>query len=390
MSGHRLNRRRFLLNAGLAAAGLFLHGGFLRSCAGAASKLLYVGTYTSGDSVGIYRCRFRYDTEELDLVGETPGITNPSYLAIAENGEYLYSVIQVADYRGRETGGVAAFEIARGSGELTLLNQQASEGAGPCYITTDKEDKLLLVANYTSGTVAALPITSEGRLEEAADMVQHTGSSVNERRQQGPHAHCIIFDPANRYVFATDLGIDKILIYALDRTRGTLVPNDQPFVKTSPGAGPRHITFHPGGKWLFAINELNSTITRYGYNEPGGILKAEQTVSTLPPDFRDSNTCADIHISPDGSFLYGSNRGHDSIVIYAVDPSTGELSYVEHESTRGNTPRNFVIDPTGYYLLAANQNSDSITIFRRDNTSGALTFTGKNLAIPSPVCLKFL
>jgi len=365
-------------------------GVFMKSCADAASKLLYVGTYTSGNSAGIYHCRFWYDTGKLELVGETPGITNPSYLAIAPNGAYLYSVIQVGDYQGRETGGVAAFAIARESGALTVLNQQASEGAGPCYISTDKENRYVLVANYTSGTVAALPLARDGRLEEASGVVQHTGSSVNERRQQGPHAHCIMFDPDNRYVFATDLGIDKILIYAFDQSNGTLTPNDQPFVKTAPGAGPRHIVFPPSGKWLFAINELNSTITSYSYDKSAGLLREEQTVSALPPGFEESNTCADIHVSPDGKFLYGSNRGHNSIVAFAVNPDTGKLSYAAHESTRGNTPRNFIIDPTGNFLLAANQNSDSITIFRRDNKSGTLTFTGRSLEIPSPVCLKFL
>jgi len=382
------SRRRFLQYSGLAVAGLFLPGISYSRQGG--DLLLYVGTYTSGDSVGIYRCRFQPKTGKLNLIGETPDVVNPSYLAIAPGRQHLYAVNETGDYEGRSSGAVSAFAINQDSGELTFLNQQASRGAAPCYVSTDDQGKWVLVANYNGGNLCVLPVDSRGGVGEPTDIVQHTGTGVNPQRQKGPHAHSVLLDPANRYALSADLGIDKILIYRFDGRRGRLLENDPAFAKTAPGAGPRHIVFHPNGSFVYVIDEMGSTIMVFGYDAAHGELAAIQTVSTLPDTFRGSNTAADIHVSPDGRFLYGSNRGHDSLAVFSVHPSTGKLSSVGYESTRGHTPRNFTMDPGGNFLLAANQNSDSVVIFRRNLKTGTLSAIGDILRIPSPVCLTFL
>jgi 6-phosphogluconolactonase len=257
-------------------------------------------------------------------------------------------------------------------------------------MSVDATGRFVLVANYGSGSVCVLPIGRDGGLGDAADVVQHQGSSVNPRRQQGPHAHSITLDAANRYAFAADLGIDKVMVYRLDTASGKLIPNDPPWAQVKPGAGPRHFDFHPSGKYAYLINELDSTITAFAYDASRGIIREIQTVPTLPADFRGASTCADVHVSPSGKFLYGSNRGHDSIVIFRIDEATGRLSYVGHELTQGKTPRNFAIDPTGTFLLAANQNSDTIVTFRIDQQTGKLTPTGHVAEAPMPVCLKLM
>lgn len=387
MQTFQYSRRRFLKYSGLAVAGLFLPGlTFHRQSGG---LLLYVGTYTSGDSVGIYRCRFQPETGKLTLVGETPNVVNPSYLAIAPDWKFLYAVNETGDFEGRSSGAVSAFAIKQDSGELTFLNQQASRGAAPCYVSTDNQGKWVLVANYNGGNLCVLPVDNRGRLGEPSDIVQHTGSGVNPQRQKGPHAHSVLLDPANRYALSADLGIDKILIYHFDRQRGRLLENDPPFAPAAPGAGPRHIVFHPNGAFVYVIDEMGSTVMVFRYDGDRGALAKLQTISTLPGDFQGTNTAADIHVSPDGRFLYGSNRGHDSLAIFSIQSSTGRLTSVGYESTQGQIPRNFSIEPDGDFLLAANQNSDSIVVFRRNKHTGTLKATGETLQIPSPVCLKF-
>ena len=245
------------------------------------------------------------------------------------------------------------------------------------------------MANYSSGSVAVLPVMKDGRLVEASDAVQHEGASVNASRQKAPHAHSITLDPANRYAFAADLGTDKVMIYRLDAARGKLIPNKPPWACTKPGAGPRHFAFHPSGKYAYVINELDSTMMAFTYDGSRGSLTEIQIAPTLPEGWEGTNYCADVHVHPGGRFLYGSNRGHDSIVIYAIDPSTGRLALRGHGPTLGKAPRNFAIDPTGTFLLAANQDSDNIVVFRIDPATGLLSPTGHELKLPKPVCIKF-
>jgi 6-phosphogluconolactonase len=301
----------------------------------------------------------------------------------------LYAVNEVEEFAGKKSGALSAFAVDQRTGELKLLNQQPSSGGAPCYVTVDQTGRFILVANYVGGNVAILPILGNGSLGEATDVKQDLGSSINLERQEGPHAHCILLDPSNRFAYACDLGTDKIMIFRYDMRRGKLIPNGTPWVKVKPGAGPRHLTFHPGGEYAYVINELHATITVFAHNQAQGNLREVQTVYTLPPDFTVANTSADIHVSPDGQFLYCSNRGHDSIAAFKIDPQNGKLTFIAHESTGGKTPRNFAIDPTGEFLLAANQNSDNIVTFRRDRKTGLLRSTGHVAEVPSPVCLKF-
>jgi len=270
-----------------------------------------------------------------------------------------------------------------------LLNQQPSLGGAPCYLFVDRGGRFVLVANYVGGNVAVLPIRSDGSLGEATDLKQDLGSSINAERQEGPHAHCVVLDAANRFAYACDLGTDKIMIFRFDSQRGKLISNKTPWVQVKPGGGPRHLTFHPGGKYAYVINELHATVTTFARDPGQGNLKELQTIRTLPADFTAENTSADIHISPDARFLYCSNRGHDSIAAFRIDPRSGKLTFVAHQSSGGKTPRNFAIDPTGAFLLVANQNSGNIVTFRRDVKTGQLSATGQVAEVPSPVCLKF-
>jgi len=350
--------------------------------------LVYVGTYTFKKSVGIYTFELDPATGGLDLVSKTSGIKNPSFLAIDPKQKFLYSVNEIADFEGKLSGGVSAFSIDTETGELNFLNVKPSFGMHPCHLCVDKTSKNVLVANYSSGSVAVLPIKKDGSLDDPIDFIQHHGFSVNKQRQEGPHAHSVTLDKENRYAFVADLGVDKIFIYKFDSNKGKLIPNDEPWVQVKPGAGPRHFTFSPDEKFAFLINELNSTITTFSYDKDHGTLNEIQTVPALPKDFKGISHCADIHVLPSGKFLFGSNRGHDSIVIFAIDKMTGKLTYVGHEPTYGKTPRNFALSPSGTLLLAANQDSDTIVPFRIDQNKGKLSPTGKITEVPTPVCIK--
>ncbi len=351
--------------------------------------LLYIGTYTRGESEGIYVYRMDTSSGTLEFSSKTTAVNNPSFLAIEPQQHYLYAVNEVGQFAGKPGGAVSAFSIDPETGELTFLNQQPSHGTAPCHLSVDKTGQFVLVANYGGGSVCVLPIQDDGRLGEATDFIQHQGKSVNPRRQKAPHAHSVIIAPTNRYAFATDLGLDKIMIYQLDLTQGKLKPNDKPWVAVKAGAGPRHFTFHPNGGYAYVINELDNTITAFTYDETKGTLSETQTVSTLPEDFTGTSYCADVHVSPSGKFLYGSNRGHDSIVMFVIDEATGKLTFVGHEPTQGQFPRNFAIDPTGTFLLAANQKTDNIITFQINQQTGRLTPTGSVAEVPTPVCLKF-
>ncbi len=351
---------------------------------------VYVGTYTHGESEGIYVYRMDGETGSLEYSSKITGVVNPSFLDIHPSGRYLFSVNEIGEFEGKASGAVTAFYIHGSTGEISFLNQQATGGGAPCHVSVDATGKYLLVANYGGGSVAAFPIGKDGRLAEASSFVQHQGSSVNPGRQSEPHAHAIMIDPDNRYAFAPDLGLDKILIYQLDLDNGKLNANTQPWARVHPGAGPRHLDFHPNGKYAYVINEIDSTFTAFRYDANTGSLSEIQSISTLPEDFDGTSHCADVHVHPSGKFLYGSNRGHDSIVICEIDQETGMLSYLGCESTRGQAPRNFGLNPEGTFLLAANQQTSNIVTFAVNPDSGELTETGNVAEVPNPVCLKML
>lgn len=355
-----------------------------------ATCLVYVGTYTGAKSKGIYA--FRMDATSgalspLGLVAETP---NPAFLDIDSKRRLLFAANEIDNFEGKSSGAVSAFSIDPVGGKLTLLNKQSSIGTGPCHLLLDKECKNVLVANYGSGSVAVLPVQSDGRLGAATAFVQHSGKSINPDRQQGPHAHCMTLDAANRFAFTCDFGLDKVMAYRFDAQHGTLSPGEPPFASVKAGAGPRHMVFHPDGRHAYVINELNSTINVFAYDSQRGALDELQTISTLPDDFKGRSTAAEVQVHPSGKFLYGSNRGHDSIAVFAIDPAKGTLTFVEHQSTQGKKPRHFAIDPSEKFLLAANQDSDTIVTFSIDAKTGRLKPTGQVVAVASPACVKFM
>ena len=387
MTLDKVSRRQFMQAGGIGLLGVF---------AARANEwpdqdrelTLYVGTYTSGKSEGIYGYHMDRTTGALTRFTSIKSV-NPSFLTIDRSKRFLYAVNEFGEYLGKPGGAVSAFAIDPKTHNLRLLNEQATQGADPCYLSVDSRKRTLLVANYTGGNVSVMPLRSDGTLGMVAEVKQHEGSGIKEQ-QKGPHAHCIILDRSERHALAADLGIDKVMIYRFDRTTGKLTPATQPFAELKAGAGPRHLTLHPTGKYLYVINELDSTMTAFKYNEPNGTLTLIETVSTLPSDFSGVSYCADVHVSPSGKFLYGSNRGHNSIVVFEIDRRTGKLSLVEHVSTEGNWPRNFTIDPAGRFLLVANQRSENVVVFSIDPQTGRLKPTGINEQIPSPVCLRFL
>ena len=368
-------------------------------CSAAASSpaspgkyFVYVGTYTaeSSTSKGIYA--YRYDPHgstltPLGLVAET---TNPSFLAVHPNHRFLYAVNETGDYKGQKSGAVTAFSIDHVTGKLTQLNQVASGGADPCYITVDKTGKYVLVANYTGGSISAFPVLADGRLGEASAFIQHTGHGTNPKRQEGPHAHSIDLSPDNRFAIVDDLGLDETLVYKFDSAKGSLTLNDPPFAQAAPGAGPRHFAFHPNGKFGYVLDEMGSTVSAFNYDGTGGVLHPLQTISSLPKGFAGHNDAAEIEVHPSGKFLYASNRGHDSNALFSIDPNKGTLKLIEYVPTKGASPRNFAIDPTGKLIFAENEKSDNIVLFRINPQSGRLTPTGKVLDISQPVCVKFV
>lgn len=353
----------------------------------------YVGTYTRGSSEGIYQFEFDPATGKATAPTLAAKTTNPSFLAIHPNRRFLYAVGEISDFGGKRVGAVSAFAIDPASGQLTLLNQQPSGGAGPCHVVVDREGKNVLVANYGGGSVAVLPITEEGGLKEPSSVVQHTGSSVNPARQKEPHAHSINLDPAGRFAFVADLGVDKIFVYRFDAENGKLTPNDSPAARVAPGSGPRHFAFHPSGKYAYVINEMLLTTTAFAYDAERGELTEIATVSTLPPETEiegQGYSTAEIVAHPSGKFLYGSNRGHNTIAVYSLDAQTGKPTLLENESTQGRTPRNFAVDPTGQWLFAENQDSDTIVVLRIDPKTGELDPSGVKINVPSPVCVRFM
>lgn len=350
--------------------------------------LVYAGTYTNKGGKGIYVFPFDTATGKAGEPTLAAAVTSPSFLSLHPDGKHLYSISETSGFGGTKGGAVSGFAIDRGSGKLTLLNEQSSVGAGPCFITVDRAGKNVLVANYGGGSVACLPIGPDFKLGEATSFIQHEGSSVNPRRQEAPHAHSINVSPDNRFAYAADLGLDKVLIYRFDAATGKLTASTPDAGLVAAGSGPRHFAFHPNGKTAYVINEMTSTLTAFKFDPQSGALTELQTLPTLPSPQPSSST-AEVVVHPSGKWIYGSNRGHDSIAIYAVD-ADGKLTAKGHQPTGGKTPRNFNIDPSGKFLLAANQDSDTVTVFSIDQATGALTATGQSLHISMPVCLKFL
>jgi len=352
--------------------------------------LVYVGTYSQRGSQGIYVYRYDAGTGQMTPLGVAAQTKDPSFLVIHPNRKWLYAVNEGQTYKGQASGGVSAFAIDRATGKLAFLNEVASRGTDPCYIALDRTGKFALVANYSSGSVAVFPVLADGRLGEASAFDQHQGSGPNHARQEGPHAHWIDLSPDNRFALNADLGLDEILVYRFDAAKGSLTPNDPPFAKVDPGAGPRHIAFAPSGKFVYVISEIKATITSFSYDPKNGVLKKLEVVPTLPPDFKGENTSAEIVIHPNGRFLYVSNRGHDSIALFAIDPKSGRLTFVAYTPTQGKEPRNFEIDPSGTRLFVANQESDNIVEFQIDPQSGRLTPTGQEFKVSAPVCIRFM
>ncbi len=358
----------------------------------AATELfLTIGTVTTpesfveGKGAGIYVYQLDPGTGNLTYVSTTGGLINPTFLAIAPGKNRLYAVNEISSGAG-DSGRVSALAIDPSTHELTHLNSRSSQGFSPCHVSIDPTGRYLLTANYATGNLCVLPIIEDGRLDEASDIVQFDGSGPHAR-QGGPHAHMIASDPEGRFTFATDLGSDRIFVYRLDLDKGKLIPANTPWLRLEPGTGPRHLAFHPGGQFAYVIGELNSTVTALRFNGESGLLQPYQTISTLPDDYGGNNLGAEIQVTPSGRFVYASNRGHDSLAIFAVDQATGRLSITGHQATRGKFPRHFAIDPSGSLLLVANQDSDTVAVFKMDVLSGELQLTGL-FDVPTPVCLR--
>jgi 6-phosphogluconolactonase len=389
----RVGRRSVAaLILGLATSAATLAVVAAQSSTGASGAMfVYVGTYTSEKSQGIYRLKLDLASGTLSAPEVAATVTNPSFLALDPGKTHLYSVNETGKFADKPTGSVSAFSIDAATGALTPLNQESSGGSGPAHLSVDKAGRTVLVANYGGGSVASLPIGA-GRLEPAASVIVHQGSSVHPKRQTKPYGHSINMDPSNAFAYAADLGADRIFIYRLDPKSSVLTPASPAFAALAPGSGPRHMSFHPGGRYAYVINELALTVTVFSRDARTGALTEVQTISTLPAGVavEPALSTAEVVVHPSGKFLYGSNRGHDSLVVYAIDQATGKLTLVQHEPTQGSTPRGFGIDPTGRYLLAGNQRSDTLVAFRIDTASGRLTPTGQTVKIGSPVSVVYV
>jgi 6-phosphogluconolactonase len=359
------------------------------------TPLVYIGTYTGSDSKlgrrsqGIYRFSIDTHTGALTPAGVTTGIANPSWLALHPSGRTLYAGSEMREHGQRSGGAAVALAIDAASGDLSYLNDQLTLGAGPCFLSLDPTGHLLMVANYASGSLSVFPVRPDGFLEPASQVIQHSGSGPVADRQERPHAHCIIPDPTGCFALAADLGIDQVCVYRIDLEAKRLEPADPPGASLAPGAGPRHIAFHPNGRWLYVTGELDSTLTVFAWDAGQGKLHYVQAISSLPAGWQGVNYPAEVAVAPSGQFVYMSNRGHDSIAIFAVDVTTGKLTPAGHEPSQGAFPRHFALDPTGAFMLVANQDGDTLVVFRADPRTGKLTPTGRTVTVPMPVCVRF-
>jgi 6-phosphogluconolactonase len=357
---------------------------------------LYIGTYTSATSPlgqhskGIYRFRFDTTTGALTPAGVTGGIANPTWLTFHPNGRVLYAASEVREHGQRSGGAAVAYARDHATDELTRINDELTLGAGPCHLSLDPTGRLLMAANYASGSLAVFPVRTDGGLEPASQVIQHADSGPVADRQEGPHAHCIVADSTGRFALAADLGIDKVMVYRINLEAKRLEPADPPAADVAPGAGPRHIAFHPNGRWLYVTGELDSTLTVFSWDAERGRLGRVQVIGTLPAGWVGINYPAEVAVAASGRFVYMSNRGHDSIAIFAADPATGRLTPAGHAPTQGNFPRHFALDPTGAFMVVANQNGDNVVVFRVDGETGQLTPTGNTVTVPMPVCVRFV
>jgi 6-phosphogluconolactonase len=351
--------------------------------------LVYIGTYTDQDSKGIYAYRLDSKTGRTTALGLAAESENPSFLAVSPNGKFLYAANELDSYQGKPTGAISAFAIDSGTAKLSLLNQVSSHDQGPAHIGLDQSGRFAFVSNYSLGSVAVFLVLKDGRLGELSWFVQHHGSSVNQQWQQGPHVHEVVLSPDNRFALVADPGIDQVLVYPFDAAAGKL--GTEPFIAHAhPGSAPRHLVFDGGPKFVYVISELSSSVTTYSYDPAGGELREVQTISTLPQGFAETSYGAEIAVHPSGKFLYASNRGHDSIAAFSVDPAKSTLSHIEFVKTNGKRPRSFALDPTGSWLWVANQDSGNIVIFRVNQKTGRLTPTGQTFPAPSPACVAFV
>lgn len=345
---------------------------------------LLAGTYTKGKSIGMYIYDFNEKDGSLKVI-DSIATPNPSYLAVSPKQKFVYAVSEVM--RGNNSGKVRAFSFNGKTGHLKFINEQSSVGDNPCYITVDKTGRWVIVGNYTSGSLAVLPIYKDGSLGKAVSSSKHYGNSINKQRQEAPHVHATVLSPDNQFLFVPDLGIDKVMIYSFDDKTGRINLKDS--AKLKDGSGPRHFDFHPNKKWAYVVEELSGAVTAFDYEN--GSLKAIQTIRTVPANYFQTFTGADIHVSPDGRFLYSSNRdSSNTIAIFMIDQKTGRAELIQTQSTLGRTPRNFNFDPSGNFLLVANQNSDNIVVFKRDRKTGLLTHTGHRASLGNPVCIKWI
>ena len=347
----------------------------------------YVGTYTNGDSKGIYLYKMDSVTGRITNVAITDKVKNPSFMAINKTGNNLYCVNEISDYEGTNSGSISAYRISPITKELELINIKSSQGADPCYVTVDEANKHILVSNYSGGSIALLTLDKSGALNRTIDVAEHKSFGSNKNIINKAHAHSIVLDNQNKFAYAADLGIDKIITYMINHEKNELdVINE---TQIDSGAGPRHLAIHQNGKYAYVINEKHNSIISFSIEEADGSLQKIESYSTLPDNFNEKSYCADIHIHPNGKFLYGSNRGHNSIVIYEIDEETGRLNRLGFESTQGNWPRNFAIDPTGNFILVANQKSNNIAVLKISDKTGLLNYTGISESVPSPACLLF-
>lgn len=351
--------------------------------------IAFVGTYTGPHSEGIYAYRFDSATGKAEALGLAAKTANPTFLAIHPDQHHLYAANEEGQWKGQPGGYVTAFSIDSATGKLTELNQQSTVGGGPCHVSVDQTGKVLMAANYGGGSVVSFPIQTDGSVAPYSAFFQHHGSSVNPGRQKEPHAHSINVSPENHFAFVADLGTDQVLAYPISPNDGRILEAKAEAFHVAPGSGPRHLTFSPDGRFAYVINELLSTVGVLAYSPEKGTLSLKQTISTLPADFKGNSTTAEVRVHPNGHFVYGSNRGHNSLAVFRVEDD-GQLVWLENIPTGGKTPRNFNLDPTGRWLWAANQDSDSIFIFAVDGATGHLTPTGQKLEVGGPVCVRFL
>ncbi len=351
--------------------------------------LVFISAFAPGSDGAIHSYQLELGTGQLELVHKTTDVEHPFFMALSPDQRLLYAIHAPGKFGGEAPEEIAAYALTGRTGQLTLLNRQSTLGSASCFLDVDATGKTLVVANYMTGSVASLPVKDDGSLGKAESFFQHEGSSIDEARQEGPHAHCVVISPDNRFVYAADLGLDRILGYRLDATAAKLSPHRQPFVRTLPGAGPRHLTFHPNCRAVYVINELDNSITMFDYDPQAGMLVEQQTISTLPVDFDGTSYCADLKITPDGRWLYGTNRGHDSIASYRIGDD-GRLTLVGIEPSLGAGPQNLALTPDGKLLLCANMPGNSVIVFRIDPRTGGLTPIGTPVSMSNPSCIMFL